>query len=231
MFEITHNIQKSIIKKLTIQKFARYSEMRPPKIESNLYAYHLKTLIKNGYIKKNDNHYTLTGHGLNYVDRISSFSADLRIQPKITTRILLKNQNGEFLLTKRPKQPLIGLWGFISGKIHSSDGGVFASARREIREKIGCEIDNLRHIGDYYVKILEGGEVISDTFSHVFLVEISAERLSNLELGDSVWISKEKMRDLDLIPDTLDLVEVAEQGREKFFAELKYEISEQPLNS
>ena len=102
----------------------------------------------------------------------------------------------------------------------------FASARREIREKIGCEIDDLRHIGDYYVKILEGGEVISDTFSHVFLVEIPAEKLSNLELGDSVWISKEKMRDLDLIPDTLDLVEITERKQEKFFAELEYEISE-----
>lgn len=103
-------------------------------------------------------------------------------------------------------------------QIHSSDGGVFASARREIREKTGCGIDDLRHIGDYYVKILEGGEVISDTFSHVFLVEIPAEKLSNLELGDSVWISKEKMRDLDLIPDTLDLVEITERKQKRNFS-------------
>ena len=227
MFEITHNIQKSIIKKLTTQKFARYSEMRPSKIESNLYTYHLKTLIKNGYIKKIDNRYTLTGHGLNYVDRISSFSADLRIQPKITTRILLKNQNGEFLLTKRTKQPLIGLWGFISGKIHLEDGGVFTSARREIREKIGCEVGDLRHIGDYYVKIFEGGEIISDTFSHVFLVEVpNGEHLDVFSADDVAWISREKMKVLDLIPDTLDLVEFVEKGQERFFAELKYEISD-----
>jgi hypothetical protein len=34
------------------------------------------------------------------------------------------------------------------------------------------------------------------------------------------------MRDLDLIPDTLDLVEITERKQEKFFAELEYEISE-----
>ena len=60
MIEITHHIQKSILKYLTKQQTARYSQMRPPKVDSNLYAYHLKSLLKTGFIIKNNKGQTLS---------------------------------------------------------------------------------------------------------------------------------------------------------------------------
>lgn len=223
MNEITHHIQKSIIKKLSRQKTARYSELRPAKIESNLYAYHLKILIKNGFISKNGRDYSLTPHGLNYVDRISFSDGEFILQPKIMTRIILKNSRGQFLLTKRNKQPLIDMWGFISGKIHPDDGGIEAAARREIEEKIGVSLGEIQHLGDYYVKIFDGGEVISNTFSHVFYAEISSQVEEKITLSeDKKWVFEQEFGELEMISDTRFLI--SKIGGEKFFDELKISL-------
>ena len=87
MIEITHHIQKSILKYLTKQQTARYSQMRPPKVDSNLYAYHLKSLLKTGFIIKNNKDYSLSPSGLNYVETVSLDKFQIHSQPKITTRI------------------------------------------------------------------------------------------------------------------------------------------------
>ncbi|MFZ1706692.1 MAG: NUDIX domain-containing protein [Candidatus Nanogingivalis sp.] len=225
MIEITHHIQKSILKYLTKQQTARYSQMRPPKVDSNLYAYHLKSLLKAGFIIKNDKDYSLSPSGLNYVETVSLDKFQIHSQPKITTRILLKNHNNQFLLTKRNKQPLIGMWGFISGKIQDIDNRIIDSAQREIYEKTNLNIKSLDHIGDYYAKILSENEVISNTLSHVFTVQIPKQISVIIPTSESQnWFSYEKMVALSIMPDTLDLIYLSSHSDGKFFAELEYEI-------
>ena len=225
MIEITHHIQKSILKYLTKQKTARYSQMRPPKVDSNLYSYHLKSLLKGGLIIKNDKDYSLSPSGLNYVETVSLDKFQIHSQPKITTRILLKNHNNQFLLTRRSKQPLIGMWGFISGKIQDTDNRISDSAQREIYEKTNLKLQNLDHIGDYYVKILSENEVISNTFSHVFTVQISEQISAKIPISESQnWFSYEEMTNLEVMPDIFDLIYLSSHSDGKFFAELEYEI-------
>ena len=225
MIEITHHIQKSILKYLTKQQTARYSQMRPPKVDSNLYAYHLKSLLKTGFIIKNNKDYSLSPSGLNYVETVSLDKFQIHSQPKITTRILLKNHHNQFLLTKRNKQPLIGMWGFISGKIQDIDNRIIDSAQREIYEKTNLNIKNIDHIGDYYAKILSENEVISNTLSHVFTVQIPKQISAIIPTSESQnWFSYEEMVALSTMPDTLDLVYLSSHSDGKFFAELEYEI-------
>ena len=74
MFEqdtITHHIQKYIIGVLIHQKYARFRDLKPPKVDSNLYSYHLRKLLKQKIIQKIDERYTLTLKGLMYIDRVS----------------------------------------------------------------------------------------------------------------------------------------------------------------
>ena len=62
MFEqdtITHHIQKYIIGVLIHQKYARFRDLKPPRVDSNLYSYHLKKLLKQKIIQKIANPYTL----------------------------------------------------------------------------------------------------------------------------------------------------------------------------
>lgn len=61
-----HYIKQYILDKLVFAEYLRNRDMRPPGVESNLYQYHLKELLKDGYIKKLETGYTLSKKGLQY---------------------------------------------------------------------------------------------------------------------------------------------------------------------
>ncbi|MCU0667616.1 MAG: hypothetical protein MUF85_03295 [Patescibacteria group bacterium] len=49
-----HHIQKHILKELSFKEWARFRDLKPPRVDSNLYNYHLKLLIKNGLVEKDN---------------------------------------------------------------------------------------------------------------------------------------------------------------------------------
>ena len=113
-----HHIQKHILGVLMHMKYARFRDMRPPKVDTNLYTYHLNILKKRGFIIKTDDGYCLGREGLSYVDRVSIKSLKIRTQPKIITMIVVQNANGDVLLQRRTKQPHIDTWTLPYGKLH-----------------------------------------------------------------------------------------------------------------
>ena len=127
MFEqdtITHHIQKYIIGVLIHQKYARFRDLKPPRVDSNLYSYHLKKLLKQKIIQKIDERYTLTLKGLMYIDRVSEKNMSIRSQPKIITMLVIQNSNGDVLLQKRTKQPYIDQWTLPKKKKKIDDAGM-----------------------------------------------------------------------------------------------------------
>ena len=49
---VTHHIQKYIIDVLMFHEMARFRDLRPPKVDTNLFTYHLNALVKSGMIEK-----------------------------------------------------------------------------------------------------------------------------------------------------------------------------------
>lgn len=172
MFEFTsidHHIQKHIVSYLMSHKVARFRDMRPPKVDTNLYSYHLKLLLKQGYVVKIDKEYTLGTKGAVYVDRVSTDTVKLRPQPKIITMLVIQDEEGNVLVFKKRRQPFIELWTLPYGKVHNSDTSVYDGARREIAEKLnGMKLDNLRHVGDTYVHVMDKDVVAMSTLVHIF---------------------------------------------------------------
>lgn len=198
------------------KEYARFSEMRPEKTDSNLYSYHLNRLISSGYINKTDLGYTLSTNGLRYVEYTNSNMA-VRNQPKITTSILLNNENGDILLTKRLKQPYIGYYGLPLGKIHSNeDKNILESAIRELHEKSGVKYKKLNHIGDIYLKIHLNKLLISDLLSHVF----SATCKQKIAINESsMWVAKKDLGKINLVPGAREIINLVYSG-ERFFEEI-----------
>jgi len=126
-----HHIQKHILGVLMHMKYARFRDMRPPKVDTNLYTYHLNILKKRGFVIKTDDGYCLGREGLSYVDRVSIKSLKVRTQPKIITMIVVQNANGDVLLQRRTKQPHIDTLTLPYGKLHIDDESVLAAAQRE----------------------------------------------------------------------------------------------------
>ena len=147
---------------------ARFRDLRPPKTDTNLFTYHLNSLVKNGMITKVSGGYALSLAGLSYVDRVSSENKTIRTQPKIITMLLIQNGEGDILLQRRSKQPYINAWTLPYGKLHINDPSVMIAAKREAKEKLGLDNQDMRHVGDCYIRVKGNEEILSTTLAHIF---------------------------------------------------------------
>lgn len=246
MFEqdtIKHHIERSIIAYLMMNEYARFSEMRPARVDTNLFTYHLKLLLKADYIAKSEKGYTLSDKGLIYVDRVSIDKMKLRTQPKIITMLLVQDGYGKVLLQKRTKQPYINTWTLPYGKLHIDDDSVAVAAARESREKLGYDPHNPRHAGDCYIVVgrnqltaaethtagaLRDGDTVTlagteqfhietRTLVHVVRFETDAIQASeNLQ-----WVEPLDLPKLKLAPAVEQIVTRAFFGDDFFFEEFR----------
>lgn len=220
MFEqniVEHNIQKHILQILNYKEYAKFSEMRPEKTDSNLYSYHLNKIISSGYVIKTDMGYTLSHKGLRYVEYTSGGSMKIRKQPKITTAVLLKNIDGAILLTTRNKQPYINFYGLPLGKTHSEkDKTILDAARRELYEKTGVKFKKLAHVGDMYLKIYKDDILISDLLVHAFSARCNRKFATN---ESSIWLKREEFGKVKIVPGAMEIINSIESG-ERFFKEI-----------
>jgi len=193
---LSHHIQKYIIDVLMYTQTARFRDLRPPKTDTNLFTYHLNSLVKSGMVTKTESGYTLSLAGLSYVDRVSVEKKTIRTQPKIITMLLIQNSQGDILLQRRRKQPYINAWTLPYGKLHIDDSSVMIAARREAKEKLGLDDQDMRHAGDCYIRVVVGGQILSTTLAHVFTFNRDDIKTSD----DIVWARPHKLRNYILAP-------------------------------
>lgn len=193
---VSHHIQKHIVDVLMYSKIARFRDLRPPKVDTNLFTYHLNALVKNGMVEKTDGGYTLSATGLSYVDRVSSEKKSLRTQPKIISMLVIQNGEGDILLQRRNKQPYIGTWTLPYGKLHVEDKSVMRAAQREAFEKLGLENPDMEHAGDCYIRVWADKALLSTTLAHVFRLY----KDDIIENENLIWARPHKLAQYELAP-------------------------------
>lgn len=173
---IDHAVQKEIVRTLVSKSQAKYSELKPARIESNLFMYHVNQLIKRGVVEKADGLYKLTTLGSMYVDRANLDKLVFRIQPKIVTILTVTSGKGRWLLLKRLHEPHMDRVGFPSGKLHYGET-LEESAQRELFEKAGISDAKLTLRGNVAMRFLDatGKETINHTIGYVFKAELKDE--------------------------------------------------------
>ncbi|MGB4762829.1 MAG: NUDIX hydrolase [Candidatus Saccharimonas sp.] len=200
--DISHHIQKHILAVLYRQKVARFRDLRKPSVDTNLFSYHLKLLVKGCMVEKTSDGYTLGQKGLAYVDRISEKSMNVRTQPKIVTMMVVQNGNGDILLQKRTKQPYIDTWTLPYGKLHIDDASIAAAATREVYEKLGIENAPVDYAGDCYIRVKIGDNILSTTLVHVF--RFTSDDIA--ETDTIHWARPHKLAQYDLAPAVEQIV-------------------------
>lgn len=238
---IHHHIERSILAYLMTHQYARFRDLKPTGVETNLFTYHLKLLQKNDYVTKTDQGYTLSRRGLVYVDRISTEKMRLRTQPKIITMLLVQDGYGKVLLQRRTKQPYINTWTLPYGKLHIDDLSVIDAARRESVEKLEFEPRQLRHVGDCYITVINGhrttevtsaqGELQEDATVHIKTEQIPIIETRTLAhivrfetdaivaTDDLQWVEPLDLPKLKLAPAVEQIVARAFFGDAFFFEE------------
>lgn len=216
-----HHIQRYILDILMKHQYARFRDLRPPRVDSNAFSYHLTALTKQDLVVKTDHGYTLTTRGLAYVDRLSGSNTKPRPQPKIRTIIALINEFDEVLVQRKDTQPFINQLTFPSGKIHMEDTSIQDAAVREVYEKVGLHVANLTHAGDMYLSITSEGEVVMGALMHVFTKRVS----SAITLEDNAfWQPLSALE--DAAPATRKVAEILQKrpSSERFFFEFSEEL-------
>lgn len=244
MFEqatIQHHIQRGIVSVLTKQEFARFRDLKPTNVDTNLFSYHLKLLQKAGFIAKTEQGYTLAEKGLQYVDRANTAEMKLRSQPKIITMLLIQDGYGKVLLQKRAKQPYINTWTLPYGKMHIDDESVLAAARRESQEKLGFDPHKMRHVGECYIVVGRSIKVATEapsagTFTDGDTVPVHTKHMLQIEsrtlahivrfetdaiaASDTLqWVEPLNLPKLKLAPAVEEIVSRSFFGDEFFFEE------------
>jgi len=193
---VKHPIQKHIVDYLQYTPIARFTDLKPPRVGTNLFTYHLNALVKSGVVEKTDEGYKLTTTGLTYVDRATTEKQQLRTQPKIISMLVVQNGDGDILLQRRTKQPFVNTWTLPYGKVHLEDKTVLRAGQREAFEKLGLENPEMTHAGDCYIRVSIKDTLISNTLVHVF-------RLYEDEVGQNenlVWARPHKLHEYPLAP-------------------------------
>lgn len=195
-----HAIQKHILTYLTYHKTAKFSELQPPRVKTNLFSYHLKLLIKNDMIEHADDGYTLTILGLAYIDRLNDAGEFAYQQPKMVTMFVIQNGDGGILLERRTKQPYIDTWTLPNGKLSIDDESLHDAAVGEINAKLGIRHPHMRQAGDCYIRVMRGDAPITVTFAHIFAFETDGIPEATVDGSSYIWVSARKLGSITLAP-------------------------------
>src|ERR1700757_944764 len=169
---VKHDIQKYILTKLTYAKGARFRDLKPPKVATNHFSYHLKQLEAGDMIERTDEGgYTLSLLGLAYIDRLNDEGVFAYQQPKMVTMFVIQNSDGGVLLEKRAKQPYIDTWTLPNGKLSIDDESLHDAALGEIGRNYGLKYANIRHAGDCYIRVTREEAPLTVTFAHIIVFE------------------------------------------------------------
>jgi 8-oxo-dGTP pyrophosphatase MutT (NUDIX family) len=217
---VEHHIQRDILDRLTHASSLRFSELKPDGMESNIFMYHLKQLMRDGYVQKTDEGYLLTTAGLSYVDLLSGENQRPRPQPKLIAILALHDAAGRWLLAERKIQPYFKTRMFPSGKQHRGETSA-EHAVRELAEKTGLENNSLVRKGSAEILIHDAeNALITHVVAQVYTGELSPDTLlPETDRFRYVWHDFEK-DDAELMAGTRDLYDHLRAGDTGFFVEL-----------
>lgn len=204
-----HFIQKHVLKLLSTHKAQRYSELKMPRIDSNKFSYHLHKLIAQGYVKRALNGYALTTEGVHYCGRLTFHDTEIRIQPKIVTLMVCKNNVGEYLVYERQKLPFIDMIGFPYGKVHVSES-IQKAAEREIKEKTGFEA-TLVQKGILYLLVTDTADtVLTHMLCHIYFGTSPRKVATPDEPFNRVfWMKEKDLLAANCMPGVADVLRIA----------------------
>jgi ADP-ribose pyrophosphatase YjhB (NUDIX family) len=204
-------IQNHILLELTLHQTRRYSELRPRDVEGNLFMYHLKGLVQEGLVVKENQAYTLSDRGLRFIGTYSLKIGRTRQQPKILTAVVAKNENDEYLFTKWGRQPNIGQISFPHGMMHYGEG-VENMAAHELAEKAGLEA-TFNYIGDIYVRGMQKDIVDRHMLVHIFRatnVQDGTKELMQPEIHESFWAKLEDLDRTKFVPGFFEIATIVQ---------------------
>lgn len=209
-----HHIRKHILRTLAQSKWARFRDLRPNNVDSNLYNYHLRKLIRDGFIERDEQKgYRLSPTGLRYVDHVSLESFEPRWQPKVITVFLTKNDRNQYLMWSKYRQPFIGKFSLPSGKIHYEDESLAGAMNRELSFFL-TDVPDVTYAGVMEYRAFINAVLVTHTIAHVFSGNVTDHQVKYERL---VWRDISELKPTDMSPGTPQTIRATEKHQGYFY--------------
>jgi ADP-ribose pyrophosphatase YjhB (NUDIX family) len=140
-----HKTQVSILHSLRYAESERFNSlMHPTDQTSDTFKFHLRKLVKLGYVTKLENgKYQLTVSGKEYANALDEQKRTPKKQPKLAIMLLVTRQTGnetEYLLYKRKVNPFYGYWTAMTDAVLWGETFETAALKR-LKKHAGYEAD------------------------------------------------------------------------------------------
>lgn len=197
-YQIKNDIEKHILQVLKQYGEARFIDLRPEGVETNLYSYHLSKLVRLGFVDKIDGGYRHPGvRTASDSDKASHNFAPGGVPTKIV--FVAQDGYGKTILAGEKSGTTLPY-----GNMESRDGSVLAAGERVAKQIFSIDVSDLKHAGVCYVRSKLGVQLV-----HVVTCDgeplkscagykwVSARGLydANLALGDIDILSRTFFRD------------------------------------
>uniref|UniRef100_A0A7C4TQS0 NUDIX domain-containing protein n=1 Tax=candidate division WWE3 bacterium TaxID=2053526 RepID=A0A7C4TQS0_UNCKA len=166
-------------------------------MENSQFVFHLEKLIKAGLVAKTETGYTLTDIGKEYANKIDTDIVRIARPAKVTTilcAVRTKDNEREFLVYKRLKNPFYGCMGFPTEKPKWGET-LKETAKRGLKEEANLsgrpELFAIRH----YLVYSQQQELLEDKIMHAFMfLGPIGEVKGNIE-GDYEWVKERDLKE------------------------------------
>jgi len=196
-----HKIQMLILRELLFKPNSTFTKLNIQGLTSDHFSYHINTLIKDGYVKKEKQRYSLTSKGKEFANQMDTEEALIEKQPKVGVIIVpinIDHGKKELLIQERTKEPYYGYKGFITGKVRYGEK-VLETAKRELLEETGltCDELHLKTIVHNLVVLEESGDLVEDKMFYVITAINPKGKIVNTRNGKNYWITEKEFKNLD----------------------------------
>ncbi len=216
-----HHIQRNVIDVLATTDPARYADLKPAGMDGNQFTYHLKQLLADKLVAKNDDGtYSLTQKGSAYL--VTRYENPDEMAHTIFLVII--RHGSKMLLRRRLVQPSLGYAGFVHGEPVAGTP-LEVSVRERVRLKTGLELDDITVHCSGLIRIADAGTMKS--FSHAIIVsaDTKSEELGVMrdETGENFWIDTNDLSAVEkLLPSCSEILSAANNGTKWF--DLSYKL-------
>lgn len=196
-----HRTQASILHSLRYAESERFNAlMHPTDQTSDTFKFHLRKLVKLGYVAKQENGmYQLTAVGKEYANNINESHRSIEKQPKISVLVVAEKITTDgkklYLVQKRSRNPYYGYWSEIHGRAEWGDP-FEVTAQCQLKRQTGLDasftVAGFRRVRDYSEtkeQLLE-----DKLFVVVKATDVTGELTNIYAGGMNAWMTLKELR-------------------------------------
>ncbi|MBU0472484.1 MAG: NUDIX domain-containing protein [Nanoarchaeota archaeon] len=208
---MSHELRNKILKELIHHQKRSFNELWNKEGESNKFAYHLKSMEKDGLIEKKNERYYLSSEGKKVAIFLDG-ETGTRPQYPLVAMIIAVFKDEKILTQKRLKEPFYGYSGLIGGKLTFGEE-LLECAARELKEETSLTVD-LEIAGIVNFHTYNDNE---KTYHHIMFVvrgtNPKGKLKKNIREGENSWVTKEEFLTKKIFPNIPYFLKWVKDGR------------------